>query len=166
MSTVTNIILHTGYDDGAKIRPNIDLLSEWIINEGIGCGPLTQIDQHAWTRGKVMEAKIFGGGFNSIDKDNLLLFFATIPWIEKDTVQLFVKGQEEDRFTLYQFDETGRLIRLHSNYYEPDSISIPELHEFTTQLRKLTDYDRKMIFEKFCTHCGSINPNCTCMRDD
>ena len=34
------------------------------------------------------------------------------------------------------------------------------------ELNKLTDEERKEIFDNFCTDCGDENPLCQCTNDD
>jgi len=33
-------------------------------------------------------------------------------------------------------------------------------------LEGLTDYERYEIFTDYCIYCGSVDPNCCCMRDE
>lgn len=36
----------------------------------------------------------------------------------------------------------------------------------TALLTDMSPDERLEIFSRFCTHCGSDNPQCTCMRDE
>lgn len=33
-------------------------------------------------------------------------------------------------------------------------------------LKEMTDDERLDLFTEFCRHCGAVDPECTCMRDD
>jgi hypothetical protein len=49
-------------------------------------------------------------------------------------------------------------------YRHPPPMATPEAVE--QALASLTDKQRLELFADYCTHCGSDNPFCPCMRDE
>lgn len=65
---------------------------------------------------KRMEATFFGAAFNHVPPSDVVAAVANAHWDSPDSVQLFLKDQEDDRWTLYEFSPAerlrpGRLIR-------------------------------------------------------
>ena len=38
--------------------------------------------------------------------------------------------------------------------------------EALKMLKEMTDEERLDLFTEFCPHCGSVDPNCVCMKDE
>jgi hypothetical protein len=57
------------------------------------------IQRHAF------EVRIWGAAFNFLDIDAFLLCVKEQAWREPENVQVMIKDQEDERFTLYSFSE-------------------------------------------------------------
>ncbi len=102
MSVVTDIILVTFIDDGAAIEeehPNADKLSAY-LEKTHGQPGLIKADQHAGGR-KAMQCDVFLAAVNWLDKDAFLDWFKAIEWDMPECVQLMLKGENDDAFTIY-----------------------------------------------------------------
>lgn len=107
MSSVTDIILVTGIDDGAirdAAQPNADKLNAW-LNEFMVCpvngGALVKVDRLA--RGdKAMQCDVFITAINYLDHEEFLAAFHAIQWASPECVQLMMKGEHDDLFTVYR----------------------------------------------------------------
>jgi hypothetical protein len=61
-------------------------------------------DDAEWYGGpKRMEATFFGAAFNHVPPSDVVAAVANAQWEMPASVQLFVKDQEDDRWTLYEF---------------------------------------------------------------
>ena len=52
---------------------------------------------------KQMEATFFGAAFNHVPPSDVVAAVANARWESPESVQLFLKDQEDDRWTLYEF---------------------------------------------------------------
>ncbi|QKG56237.1 hypothetical protein GKZ68_06005 [Hymenobacter sp. BRD128] len=67
---------------------------------------LVSIDDDRLPRGwyggsKMMETRIYLGAYNYLDVDDFINYLRSIEWESPEEVQLFTKGQYEDKFTVY-----------------------------------------------------------------
>jgi hypothetical protein len=61
-------------------------------------------DDAEWYGGpKRMEATFFGAAFNHVPRSDVVAAVANARWETPGFVQLFLKDQEDDRWTLYEF---------------------------------------------------------------
>jgi hypothetical protein len=61
-------------------------------------------DDAEWYGGpKRMEATFFGAAFNRVPPSDVVAAVANARWETPGSVQLFLKDQEDDRWTLYEF---------------------------------------------------------------
>jgi hypothetical protein len=107
MSVVTNVLLSLGVLDG-EVTPNrIEEVNRYF---GDSCKGLVSVHDstlpHCWYGGsKALEADIFIGAFNLLDLQAFLGYLRSIPWKQRDCVQLFIKEQEDERFRLLNLFE-------------------------------------------------------------
>jgi len=102
MSHVTDIILMTSIDDGAGDReghPNADKLSAYIEKNHRG-HTLVRVDCHAGGN-KGMQCDVFMSAINHMDIEAFVAWFHGIEWERPESVQLLVKDEHDDRFTMY-----------------------------------------------------------------
>jgi len=85
MSRVTNVILtaHVGLQDGSD--PEIASVNEF-LREADG--------------GSYMECRVYLSACNHAKTETILRAIDQTPWRDKETVQVFVKEQEEELFRL------------------------------------------------------------------
>ena len=112
MSLVTNVMLsisireeHTSYPGPPKgllknFKANFTLLTEidkWLEAQGHGSFG-EEIDAGGE---KGFEACVFAAAFNYLDKQRFLDYLNSLHWKNRGAVQVFIKEQQEDTFTLY-----------------------------------------------------------------
>ena len=61
---------------------------------------LIHLDQYINT-GKAMNACVYGGAYNSLKFDEFIEVVTKQPWKEPQNVQLLIKDEPDDRFTLH-----------------------------------------------------------------
>lgn len=105
MSIVTNAILvhHLGEKPvpGSTEEEGLYLLPARLNEElqGIGVGWFTPVSRSAGGR-KYLECELHVAAFNGRDVERPLIdAIRSLPWEAPDCVQLFLKRQDEDRFT-------------------------------------------------------------------
>lgn len=101
MSRVTNIIfafsiIEEGGDDSGEFILFKEI-NKWLKKEGYG--ELKSIDDCAGGS-KRLEAPIFAAAFNFFLFDEFKEFVSSLNWNEPDAVQIFVKEQEDDEFSI------------------------------------------------------------------
>ncbi len=101
MSSVTNVILcWQGDGDGMIDRVNEWMNQDEIVSQGEGLITLDPCSSYIGGT-KCFEGKIAIGAFNYLDKRLLIRHVARIDWKYPDTVQMMMKAQNEDVFTVY-----------------------------------------------------------------
>ncbi len=101
MSHVTDIILITFIEDGGKFgsqNPNADKLIEYL--EENHQRALNKIDSAAGGD-KSMQCDVFAGAINHLYIEKFLDHFKKIEWENPECVQLLIKDEHEDIFTIY-----------------------------------------------------------------
>lgn len=104
MSVVTNIILsfsimENEISDIEDSYTNMVLINNWLRKHDHGAfGEDATI---ASGGEKHLETPVYLAAFNFFDLDEFLAFLRTLPWEEPENVQVFVQGQEEEKFTVY-----------------------------------------------------------------
>lgn len=117
MSVVTNVILSAGPGDDTAIAP----LNRALIDAGIpalrnigddhnSSDPYDRTeeyyDEHArWGGTKAPEATLYGGAYNFLDVEQFLRTVEAQPWRARSDLQVFLKEQQDDRWTV--LDYTG-----------------------------------------------------------
>jgi hypothetical protein len=120
MSVVTNAILSIGSSESrckdvdSKIVPwgllrtivseykLVREINQWLNDHGHGAfGEEINVGNIAGgDRG--FEANVYAGAFNHLNDSDFIAFVLTRQWHRPENVQLFVKRQEESKFTLYE----------------------------------------------------------------
>ena len=102
MSHVTDIIFITAIEDGADAEaghPNTDKLSEYIAREHNN-NKLLKVDEHAGGN-KAIQCDVFMAAINYMDIDTFIAWFHTIKWEYPESVQLLIKDEHDDQFTIH-----------------------------------------------------------------
>ena len=97
MSIVTNIILHFSIIE--ENSNTIDIINALLRknNHGeLGDGELSN------KGGKHLESPIYIGAFNYLDVSALLDLISAIKWTEPENVQLFIQGQSDSKFMVFE----------------------------------------------------------------
>lgn len=108
MSRVRNAILtaHVGPDGDSD--PEIDSVNRLLREtEGGGGGEFIEVSRHAGGY-KHMECRVYLSSFNHGDTAVLLQAVDQAPWRDKEMVQMFVKEQEEELFSLRYSSDSPR----------------------------------------------------------
>jgi hypothetical protein len=96
MSTVTNVILVAGVDELRAIAQVNEMIHRTHSHED---RPFTDANNHPVAGARVLETSIFLGAFNGIGLPLLLNIVQSAEWESPEEVQLFVKEQEDLKFT-------------------------------------------------------------------
>lgn len=105
MSYVTNVVLLFSlmeYDTetaGVRQYPIVQMLNKSAV-DGMHSGALVRVSQYG-AGIKVMEAVVYVGAFNFLDVDAFKRAVWALPWEEPESVQLLIKDQDDERFTLF-----------------------------------------------------------------
>lgn len=106
MSWIWNVMLsfsneeRWGNDDDAEPSDSCEPLDR--INSWIEGGKLVDLTKPTYAKnaGYGMDANLYGGGFNHFDIENFITLVEAQPWKDWRNLQLWVKGEEQDSFTL------------------------------------------------------------------
>lgn len=107
MSVVSNIILSFSImedfreEDDKDVIILMDDVNDWLTERGKGTFGGDVNDVLGGT--KHLETPVYVAAFNHFDIEAFIAFIKTLPWREPENVQLFVKGQEENKFALIGF---------------------------------------------------------------
>lgn len=72
-------------------------------------------DDHV-TEKKAMQACIYGGANNHFDLDDFIVCLESQDWQDPDNLQLFIKKEEDERFSVYMFDRDGKIKKFRDGY--------------------------------------------------
>ena len=100
MSRVTNVILTSHV--GPQNRPDeeISSVNRFLqTNEGGGVGEFKDVTSYAGGY-KHMECRVYLAAFNHADTDVILKAVQQAPWRDREMVQVFMKEEEEELFSL------------------------------------------------------------------
>jgi Tfp pilus assembly protein PilW len=116
MSRVTNAILTTHV--GSSVAPDQEIASvnQFLRAHEVGGGEFKDVTRGAGGY-KYMECRVYLSAFNHADTHLIEKAVQQAPWLDKEMVQLFVKEQEEELFTVrYSGSEANRArVRLAPN---------------------------------------------------
>ncbi|AKJ28830.1 hypothetical protein [Caldimonas brevitalea] len=108
MSTVTDIILVTFFNDGSQGddgHQNVDALNQWLLSTRPSPrDQLVRVDNRAGG-GKVMQCEVWMAAINWLDEKAFEQAVRSINWAHRDCVQLFMKSENADRFRVINFDD-------------------------------------------------------------
>ena len=126
MSRVTNVIVSHGFDE----REAVEHLRRPIETDSRGqrlrciSGPEPGEREYdgtdwrmadGWGGTKVPEVDVWAAAFNYVADYRIIDHVAACPWKEPEYVQVFIQGQEEDRFTVYEFRDGALVAVLHGD---------------------------------------------------
>jgi hypothetical protein len=106
MSWVTDVLLLFSlselYDNEEEeieeVSPLIHINS-WLQENGLRT--LDNLDRYVNT-GKPMQSRVYGGAFNFLKIDQFIKVVKDQAWREPHNVQLLIKDEEDEKFTLYE----------------------------------------------------------------
>ena len=102
MSHVTDIILITMIYDGGTCVDDYPNARRFASDCNIW---LEKVDDHLPASSKAFQADLFIAAINYLDIDNMITRFNAIKWEHPECVQLLLKDEHEDVFTVYKVDE-------------------------------------------------------------
>ena len=105
MNSITNVILITTHNDGAKKdgnQPNIYSLNEYLMNQGY-LPALAKVDCHAGGN-KPMESDVWIGAFDQFDIEAFKDVFESIEWENPEYLQLMIRGPRERQFQVFELE--------------------------------------------------------------
>jgi hypothetical protein len=114
MSWIWNVLLSFSdeeyWEDGAEEAlescPALDSINSWLQSDKMrNYGPLTSLTECATGNGTGMSANVWGGGFNHFDMEEFIAVVERQQWRDRASVQLFIQGEEDSKFTLIELDE-------------------------------------------------------------
>jgi len=86
--------------------PALDRINSWLNADIVhNYGPLTDLTSCTFGNGTGMSANVWGGGFQHLDMEEFLKVVAVQHWRDRASVQLFIQGEEDSRFTLMVLDD-------------------------------------------------------------
>ena len=97
MSQVTNAILAAHV--GRHPDDEIGTVNEFLRANEIGGGEFKEVTEYAGGY-KHLECRVYLSAFNHADTNEIVEAVRKTPWRDGDMVQLFIKEQEEELFTL------------------------------------------------------------------
>jgi len=97
MSRVTNAILAAHV--GRRPDDEIAVVNEFLRTNEVGGGEFREVTDHAGGN-KHLECRVYLSAFNHADTHRIVEAVRQAPWRDREMVQLFVKEQEEELFTL------------------------------------------------------------------
>jgi hypothetical protein len=112
VSKVTNVILVTSClddyregddEDGRPCPPGVAQLKAWCEDEANGCSPGLTWPKHASAVAagpKNLECGMWVWAANHFDAARFLKVVARCPWEDPEAVQVFIKGQDDEQFTV------------------------------------------------------------------
>ena len=116
MSVVTNIILHFSIlekeiDPDSSQEDNFVLIRK--INKALtqeGYGKFTEArDKY---NKKALESPLFIAAFNMLKVDEFIEYIQSLHWNCPEDVQIFIQGQDEDKFKLFEFNHWGSIVEI------------------------------------------------------
>jgi hypothetical protein len=114
MSRVTNAILTANV--GRKPDDELASVNQFLRENKIGVGEFRDVTDRAGGH-KHVERRVYVGAFNHAETKQIVRAVEQAPWREREAVQLFLKEQEEELFTVrYKGaeDNTGMCVQLNT----------------------------------------------------
>jgi hypothetical protein len=115
VADVTNVLLFLDGEDEHKTLPT---LQQWLATQSIGeLGDLTDSFArpergYRWGGPKHPEVALYGAAYNHLALAAFMDYLARVPWLHPDSLQLFVKGQEEWKFAVYELEQGQWMARV------------------------------------------------------
>jgi hypothetical protein len=152
MSRVMNAILAAHV--GRRPDDEIAVVNEFLRTNDVGGGEFREVTDHAGGH-KHLKCRIYLAAFNHANTDNVVEAVRHAPWRDREMVQLFIKEQEEELFTL-RYCGSPKSVML-SVDLTPEEITIirnalnevchgVDLHgEFETRIGATMDEGRRLL---------------------
>ena len=95
-----------GEDEPLESCQALDNINVWLTADEVkSYGPLTSLTACATGNKVGMSANLYGGGFNHMDIEEFGEIVKKQEWHDPASVQLFIKGEEDEKFTLLAYDD-------------------------------------------------------------
>ncbi|MCW3054410.1 MAG: hypothetical protein JWN14_3580, partial [Chthonomonadales bacterium] len=117
MSWIWNVMLSFGdaefweedAEEALESCPALDSINSWLNADKVhNYGPLTDLTSCTFGNGTGMSANVWGGGFQHFDMEAFIGVVARQHWRDRASVQLFIQGEEESKFTVIELAEPPR----------------------------------------------------------
>jgi len=106
MSWVSDVLLCMNLEERIDEEMNvlsscepIDQINQWLGDRELGT--LAELSTHMATGGKASQCYVFGGAFNYLKADEFRDYVFSRSWVAPESVQLFIKDEQDDRFRLF-----------------------------------------------------------------
>ena len=111
MSLVTNVIVscdgeYEGVKELTKPCDWSDMCQGQALAQIAGCDYKTEVKDEKrpddfWGGSKFPEVDLFAAAYNYLDRTAMLRWLLSLPWSDPESVQVFIKGQDSERFDVY-----------------------------------------------------------------
>lgn len=150
MSRITDIMITTFIDE--SVFDNVKLLNEYLKEKGHG--QFNLVSDHAGGR-KVMTTYIFLLSESSLWVEKFVEFFNTLKWETPEEVELFIKEQEDEIFTVYRVvDLIGE-----DDDFKDCPFCGGTANNFTGIINQMD------LSNIFCKNCGVKTPTCDSLEE-
>ena len=118
MSVITDIILSVAVIEVGRLAELegfsvIDKINDWLGDNDYD--PLTRLDNLVEGR-RILQACIYGGANNGFSLCDFIGCLESQKWRDRDRLQLFVKEENDERFSAYMFDRDGKIKKFWDGY--------------------------------------------------
>jgi len=152
MSQVTNAILVAHV--GRRPDDEIAVVNEFLRTNGVGGGEFRDVTDCAGGS-KHLECRVSLSAFNHADTNHIVEAVRQAPWRDRETVQLFIKEQDEELFTLrycaspksatVTVDFTPEELRIICNALNEVCHGVDLHGEFETRIAATMDEGRRLL---------------------
>jgi len=95
-----------GEDEPQENCQALDNINAWLIADEVKqYGLLTDLTACATGNGVGMRANLYGGGFKRFDIEQFVGVIKKQEWHDPSNVQLFIKSEEDEKFTLLAYED-------------------------------------------------------------
>lgn len=96
-----------GHSPDGRQAPSFSKLSDWLTEQGKSAPGFGLVRVDARGGGfKAMQCVVSIGAFNYLDIPAFLAFAWSLDWHSRDLVQIMIKDEEEETFTVYRHGES------------------------------------------------------------
>lgn len=85
--------------------PSLDNINAWLQSSKDEYGPLTDLVPCAKGNAVGMSANLYGGGFKHFDDEGFFEIVKSQDWNDPDNLQVFLKDEEDQKFTVYEYND-------------------------------------------------------------
>jgi hypothetical protein len=95
-----------GEDEPREDCQALENINVWLKADDVRqYGPLMDLTAGATGNEVGMSANLYGGGFNHLDIEKFAAVIKDQEWHDPANVQLFIKGEEDEKFTLLPLED-------------------------------------------------------------